>query len=126
MFEAQYPVETADRTLLGHSWGGLFALYALFRTNTFHRYVVCDPDINYEDKVIFEYERDYARTHDTLAANLFLSTSADRPQQKEAFVSTLEKRQYKDLIITFGDFRDLRHCEMTAPSFQAGLKAVFG
>jgi predicted alpha/beta superfamily hydrolase len=123
--EAEYPAEAADRTLLGHSWGGLFALYALFHTNTFHQYVVCDPDINYEEKVIFEYERDYARTHDTLPANLFISTSEDKSQQKEAFVSILEKRQYKDLAITFRDFRDLRRCEMVGPSFQAGLKAVF-
>lgn len=118
--ENEYPADATDRTLLGHSWGGLFALYALLHNTTFHKYVVCDPDVNYEDKVIFEYEQDYARTHDSLPASLFISTS------EESFVSILEKRQYKDLDVMYRDFRDLRHCEMVGPSFQAGLKAVFG
>lgn len=124
--EAGYPAEPSDRTLLGHSWGGLFALYALLHTTIFHKYVVCDPDVNYGDKVLFEYEREYARMHDTLTANLFIANSREeKPRQKEEFVSILEKRNYRDLVITHKDILNCRHCEAVGPSFQAGLKAVF-
>src|SRR4051812_33950553 len=53
------PRGPADRTLLGHSWGGTFAFYTLFREpRVFHRYVIASSGANPED------EAAYAREHD--------------------------------------------------------------
>lgn len=125
--EDECPVDSADRTLVGHSWGGLFALYALQHTTAFQRFVVCDPDSNYGNKILYEYKRNYTENHGSLPAKLFLSHSAEEePFQEEHFASILEKRNYKDLAITYKEILNCLHCEAVAPPFQAGLKAVFG
>ena len=124
--ENEYPAEALDRTLVGHSWGGLFALYALFHSTDFHRYVVCDPDVNYENRVLFEDEQAYAKAHDNLRAKLFISVSNENPAPRKEFASILEKRDYEDLTIIYKEMLNCQHCESVGPSFQAGLKAVFG
>ena len=63
----------------------------------------------------------------TQAANLFMSSSREgKTQQKVEFVAILETRRYRDLVITHIDILNCRHCEAVEPSYQAGLKAVFG
>jgi predicted alpha/beta superfamily hydrolase len=124
--EAEYPAEPSDRTLLGHSWGGLFALYDLLHATAFHRYVVCDPDVNYENRILFEQERAYAEANDNLRARLFIAVSNENPPPRREFASILEQRDYEDLTIIYKEMLNCQHCELVGPSFQAGLKAVFG
>lgn len=51
------PIDAARRTLFGHSFGGLFALYALFQgTTAFRRFVAASPTIYWEDGVLLEAE----------------------------------------------------------------------
>lgn len=55
------PIDPARRTLFGHSFGGLFALYALFSGCTsFSRYVAASPTIYWEDGVLQESEARFA------------------------------------------------------------------
>jgi len=118
--ETEYPIDPTDRTLLGHSWGGTFSLYEMFHSTSFHKYVVCDADVNYGNKILYEYEKAYAETHDSLPVKFFFSS----PGESE-MLEVLKNRHYKGLEITSHDIQGLRHCEGTAPSFQAGLKAIF-
>ncbi|MBB3950877.1 alpha/beta hydrolase [Aureimonas jatrophae] len=51
------PVDAARRTLFGHSFGGLFALYALFSgSDAFSRFVAASPTIYWEDGVLLDAE----------------------------------------------------------------------
>jgi len=88
--------------------------------------VACDPDVNYENRVLFEYERAYAKAHDNLRAKLFISVSSGNPTPRKEFASILEKRDYEDLTILYKEMLNCQHCELVGPSFHAGLKAVFG
>lgn len=52
------PLDPARRTLFGHSFGGLFSLYALFtRPGLFRTHVAASPSIWFADGVILEHER---------------------------------------------------------------------
>lgn len=58
---ARFSVDTARQTLFGHSFGGLFALYALFnRPQSFTRYVAASPSIFWEECRILDFERDFS------------------------------------------------------------------
>lgn len=53
MLEARFPIDRGRQTLFGHSFGGLFALYALFRRPAaFRTWVAASPAIYWEDTVI--------------------------------------------------------------------------
>lgn len=72
--EKNYPVDPADATLIGHSFGGLFTTYALFHEpGTFQRFVIASPSLWWDHQVSFEYEKAYAAKHKDLAASVFLS-----------------------------------------------------
>lgn len=56
--EALAPIDPTRRTLFGHSFGGLFALHALFAgATTFSRYVAASPTIYWEDGLLLDSER---------------------------------------------------------------------
>ena len=127
LVEAAYPIDPADRTFMGHSWGGVFGLYSLFRDPLLYKnYLICSPDLPYGDGILFNYEEAYAKTHDSLSAKLFISQGGrETAEDNQRFVSVLEGRGYNDLSITHKSIMECEHCASPMPSFVAGLKAVF-
>jgi predicted alpha/beta superfamily hydrolase len=123
MIEAEYLVDPSDRTLLGHSWGADFALYALFQRPTlFQRYVVASPEPNLDD------EQAYAARHDSLPVRLHLvveDMQADEVTRLESFAALLESRGYAVMTLTHQILAQTTHCAMVPPAFQSGLVAVF-
>lgn len=125
LIESEYRADVADRTLLGHSWGGLFALYALFhQPDLFQRYVVVSPDLP------FDYEQKYAEQHDSLPVRMYLASGEseldkDGLSSFNSFISTLEGRRYAGFMLTRQIIANCTHCAVVAPAFQAGLVAVF-
>jgi predicted alpha/beta superfamily hydrolase len=125
LIETEYRIDTADRTLMGHSWGGLFALYTLFhQPHLFQRYVISSPDLTFED------EQKYAEQHDNLPACVHLSFG-ERELDEEGlarfntFISALESRKYTGFTLTHQIIANGTHCAVIAPAFQAGLVKVF-
>lgn len=76
--EARYGGDRADRTLLGFSFGGLFALYTLFhRPQAFRRYLIVSPSIWWDDRIALDHEHAWAACHDDLPARVFLSVGCE-------------------------------------------------
>jgi pimeloyl-ACP methyl ester carboxylesterase len=74
--EANFAV-SRDRTLIGWSLGGLFALYALFhRPGLFPRTLAVSPSLWWEDRLPLRWEQEWAASHDDLDARLFMSVGA--------------------------------------------------
>ncbi len=125
LIESQYRVDPRDRTLLGHSWGGSFALYTLFRqAHLFQRYVVAIDSIDFDD------EQSYAEHHDSLPVRLHLVTEGTRPSEEDiprfkSSVERLEGRRYAGFRLTHQIVANCTHCAVVPPAFQAGLVAVF-
>jgi predicted alpha/beta superfamily hydrolase len=128
MVEADYPIDSVNRTFMGHSWGGVFGLYSLFRDPLLYKnYLICSPDLPYADGIVFKYEEEYAQTHDSLSARLFISQGGqETAEHNKRLVSVLESRQFNDLSITHKSIMDCEHCASPIPSFVAGLKVLFG
>jgi predicted alpha/beta superfamily hydrolase len=72
--KANYRVDSENTTILGHSFGGLFGLYALLKSpDTFNRYIISSPSIWWDPEAIFEYEANLASKYSDLPANVFIS-----------------------------------------------------
>ncbi len=75
--ESRFHGEKNDRTIIGHSYGGLFASYVLTtRPKLFQRYILVSPSLWYDDGVAFKYEATQAKSHLPLNAHVFLSVGA--------------------------------------------------
>lgn len=125
MIEAEYRADAADRTVLGHSWGGLFGLYTLFQQpDLFQRYVMVSPDLAFDD------EQKYAEQYARLPVRLHLAFGEAELNEEgvssfNSFIRTLESRRYAGFTLTHQIIANCKHCAVIAPAFQAGLITVF-
>ena len=129
MVEAEYRTAVSDRTLVGHSFGGLFALYTLFQNPTlFRNYIAGSPYLFFGDGTLFDYEERFAENRTSLPVKLFLSAGGLEESIAEPYVSNLYKfkarlqsRNYTDFELTSKIFERCNHCAAIAPMFQFGM-----
>lgn len=128
---ANYRVDPANSTLLGFSWGGEFALTALFhQPDLFQRYVVVSPDLPHGNGAVLDYEQAYAQHHTDLPVRLYLAygepevNDYERPFL-ERFLAALHSRSYAGFTLTYQLIPNCTHCAVVAPGFQSGLVTVF-
>lgn len=70
----RFVIDPARQSLFGHSFGGLFALYALFeKPESFTRYIAASPSIFWEECRILDFEEHFSARTDTVANLLHLS-----------------------------------------------------
>jgi predicted alpha/beta superfamily hydrolase len=126
---SKYRTDTNNSTIVGHSGGGLFALYVLFnQPETFKRYVASSPSLWWDKKVMFEYEREYASTHTELPAKLWLSAGsleATIASDLKRLVEILEQRKYRGLEWESRVFEDEDHVSVWGTAICRGISSVF-
>jgi predicted alpha/beta superfamily hydrolase len=126
---SNYRTNPKDSTIVGHSGGGLFALSVLFhQPETFRRYVVSSPSLWWDNKVVFEYEREYASKHTELSGRLFLSVgSLEGPMVSnlKELVKILEQRKYVGLEWESHIFEDEGHFSVGGTAICRGISTVF-
>jgi predicted alpha/beta superfamily hydrolase len=138
MVEAEYRACPGDRALLGHSAGGMFALYTLWQEpRSFRRFVIGSPPLGWGEEALFTLESDYAREHDSLPARVFLGIGREEDTNAtpldalvsvsafHRFITVMEHRQYKELALISKAFEGQTHCTVIAPLFLEGIRYVF-
>jgi predicted alpha/beta superfamily hydrolase len=130
LLETDYRVDPSRRILVGHSYGGLFGLFALFEApGLFDTLIIGSPTLSYGNRYLFQREASFAAEHKQLPAKIYLyageyeeaiddSTLTDTLR----LAALLQGRRYEGLSIVKYVFPDQNHCEVAAPGFQAGLK----
>jgi uncharacterized protein len=71
------------RTIIGHSFGGLFAFYSLFQQQAlFQNYIALSPSlwVNYEN--IYAFEKKYRKNTDTLNAHFYMRAGGNETINK--------------------------------------------
>lgn len=72
--EAIVPLDPALRSLIGHSYGGLFTLHALFtRPDRFRAYVAGSPSIWWQDRAVLRTEEAFRRVATNTAPRLLVT-----------------------------------------------------
>jgi predicted alpha/beta superfamily hydrolase len=123
-------VETARRLRrFENSCGGGFAFQALLEgEGTFERVIAGSPN----PRLVRQLESDYAQSHDSLRAQLFLSSGLlldepfpEIPSELKEFVTILEARHYSGLQIKTAYFEDETHIMVIPATIGRGLRAVY-
>ncbi|MFT5214237.1 MAG: putative alpha/beta superfamily hydrolase [Patiriisocius sp.] len=97
--ENKYPV-TNFRTLIGHSYGGLFALYSLVHhPELFSNYLAIDPSLDWDNQQLFKEARDKVSSADYKGKSLFMSLAGHVNMQKTGMTLNEIKKDTTDFTI---------------------------
>jgi len=131
---ANYPVDSGDQTLVGHSLGGLFTLYMMFDApESFTRYVASSPSLWWDGRALFDSESSFADSGRDISARLFVSVGTSETEQMisdaGAMVARLKARRggglYPGLDVTFRVFDGEDHTSVIPAALMGGLHSVF-
>jgi predicted alpha/beta superfamily hydrolase len=142
LVEARYRASSEDKTLLGASTGGHFALYAMFRQpQSFQKYVVGSPSLGFGEGALFKIESEYAKDHKELPVKLFLGIGGEEEHASFSpagylgtivsvsdfyrFSAILQARGYEGLQLTKRIFEGFDHTDVGGTFVAAGLRNVF-
>lgn len=130
MIERDFRADPARRILVGHSYGGLFALYALLEApGLFETLIIGSPTLPYGERAMFDREEAFSKAHTKLPAKVFLFV-ADLEERIDDTTLTdtlrlaaiLEGRNYEGFSLVKRIFLGENHCEVIVPGLHAGLK----
>ena len=120
---------TGDNTLVGYSFGGLFAIHVLFEhSDLFDRYVIGSASMNWDDGYVFRAEQKYSKMHTNLAKTVYLSAGGlegNKTIPNAYFMyEKLLSRNYPELKIAVEVLRDESHMTSISPAVMRGLRSV--
>jgi predicted alpha/beta superfamily hydrolase len=128
--DRQYRTDTTQRTLMGHSFGGYFVLYALLKDQTdkplFAHYVAASPSIDYGDGYLMQrLEQLIAGKEGNALPGLYLTAGeielAEDPGNRFShFIRLLESKAFMRLKTK--TFKNTEHMGTAIPSFEEGLR----
>ena len=79
--EAEYPV-SPYRTLIGHSYGGLFTIFALLNSpETFANYLAIDPSLDWDNERLLKTAQSNAKVENLRGRSLFMSLNGQLHNQ---------------------------------------------
>jgi predicted alpha/beta superfamily hydrolase len=117
------------RAFAGHSFGGLFALHALFtRPKLFNAVIAVSPSLNWDDRYVYRMAQKFVADHRETNATLFFTMGEEgeaSAREMRALSGLLEKRAPKGLVWASETFRDEDHGSVVLPSHYAALRRVF-
>jgi len=127
--ETNYRIDKNERMLSGYSFGGLFAMYALFyEPGLFSKYFIGSPSIHFKDGITFDYELNYASNHSDLEADVFISAGELEEmtsQNIKKMVELLSSRNYENLILKMVIFENEGHVTCYPAAMSRGLVELF-
>jgi len=128
--DKNYRTIPGDRTIVGHSFGGLYCSYVLFQhPDLFNRYIIVSPSLWYSDRVVFEYEEKFSIEHQDLAASIYLAAGGDESLQvrdnTQMFGNKLRERGYPNLHLKASIVEGENHRSLFPYAFTRGIRFVF-
>ncbi len=130
-----YRTDPADRTLVGHSYGGLFASWVLqTHPGLFKRYLIVSPSLWYKDKMILAAE---STRHAPLASKTLVYLAVGSWENHtpngyamvddmNRFAELLAARHDPNLVVRARTFEDETHASIYPVAFSTGIRHLFG
>lgn len=134
-----YSVDTTNETLMGHSLGGYFTLYALTQALlqkqvTFQHFVAASPSLGYSHQYIIKQFRKILQDHSASPKTLRITlgaqedveddTGTESSDQFNKLVQILKRPAFKNLNLSAEIYPNLGHMETVVPTFTAAIKAI--
>lgn len=128
--EPKYRIKNDDRTLIGHSLGGLFVGYTLLQDQRiFNRYVMISPALFWDNNYLLNQEKNYYANTKSLNAAVYTSVGALEESRfletwKE-FTGLLKQHEYSGLKLTAEIAPNETHYTIIPHLVTRGLITVF-
>lgn len=135
LIAARYHARADERTLVGHSYGGLLAAWALqTRPALFNRYLLVSPSLWYANGLVLSREAagNAARLARKTRVYMGVGSWEEQPQNNRAMVSDLTR--FAELLAARGDpnlvsecrvFEDETHASIFPAAFSTGIRHLF-
>src|SRR5580704_12844771 len=122
-----YRTIPSDRGLLGHSYGGLFAIYVLEqRPALFQRIVAASPYLGWDGRLLLTAARDRLRKLSApVRLDLSVGDEGDNTDSTTAFAKILDELKPAGLDYRFTVYRGENHNSVRLISFPAGFKWLY-
>jgi predicted alpha/beta superfamily hydrolase len=129
--DANYHTDETNRTLIGHSYGGLFTLFALLSEGAdqrhFNAFIASSPTIGFATDLLVDMEAAMFERSRDLPVTLYLSTGQEGrlTEACQGMAALLVSRGYDKLFLMMSEF-PVSHMDNIAPSYRQGLQLVYG
>ncbi len=130
MIERRYRTDHEDRTIIGHSYGGLFATYVLMtQPALFKRYVIVSPSLWYSNRIALTMEEAAADAGSRPDARVFFAVGSreNQPMVDDLLelVGKLKSRKNSNLIVRYHVYDGETHNSVFPGAVTRGLLTVF-
>ena len=146
--DKNYPT-TPYRTLIGHSYGGLFTINMLINHNTlFKNYIAIDPSLDWDNQKLLKQAKDKLASENFNGKSLFVSMSAEQlhmwdetvtvenlmentseftlfPRSIMEFSNFVESHKESELNFAWNVYPEDLHMTVPLPSIRDGLVFLF-
>lgn len=125
--DSVYRTDQANRTLMGHSFGGYFVLYALMRQQTessvFNNFVAASPSLFYHDNYLLKELNQASAFKDPENIKVYLTIGElevpeDREHTFDAFSRILSEHE---IDVQTAVYKNLEHMGTAIPTFENGI-----
>jgi predicted alpha/beta superfamily hydrolase len=135
-----YRTDTSNRTLMGHSLGGYFTLYALeqeliSKNNSFNNYVAASPSLWYFNNYLINQFQNISGDDNINQQTLFLTFGAREDTEDgetgtegldnfNSFAILLSNKRFKNIKVKSEVYQSFGHIETAAPTFTKSLQGI--
>jgi predicted alpha/beta superfamily hydrolase len=130
-----YRINTDSVAIFGHSFGGLFAAYILFKQpELFKGYIISSPPLFWNNKSILKLEAEYFSNHKELDKIVLLDIGSleDKIPYNEESINLINElsqniqvHNYKGLRLVTRIFEGETHSSVTSTAISNGLRILF-
>lgn len=133
---SRWRTDPDDRTLVGHSYGGLFTAWVLqSHPEAFRRYLMVSPSLWYANRLILEREAALSATRLPRRTYAYLGVGSWEEQPENGGYMVSEMTRFAEMLSARGDpnlvvksrvFEDETHASIFPACFSTGIRHLFG
>jgi predicted alpha/beta superfamily hydrolase len=127
--ESEYATDSSKYVLIGHSLGGLHALYNMLTVNSpFSGYVAVSSSVWWYNGFLFGMEEQLFNSTTDLPATVYIAVGGDEPPSmtilNEELIERLNTRNYNSLRLKSKFFAGASHSQVPMIGFKEGIQFV--
>ena len=125
LIDSIYPANS-ERCIIGHSAGGLFAIYALEnQPELFSSFICIDPSLWYDDQSCVRKMPDFLKNNKDIKKSIFISMSNENGMGVFSFIDALETYAPEGLKWDYIHYKSETHNSLGFKSICAGFEMIY-
>ncbi len=125
LIDSTYPTNS-ERCIIGHSAGGLFAIYALEnQPDLFNSFICIDPSLWYDNQLSVKAMPEFLKNYKGIKKSIFISLSNEKEMGVFPFIDALEKYAPEGLKWDYLHYKNETHNSLGFKSICAGFEMIY-